>query len=322
MVKMLALAFVMWPLCALAQGSVVVRVEDPSGSHCIDATTEAITIHVRRIFIEKRQWLFTQDARAAVLVSAKLTGRGTGPSVDLQIPSITILNITEEAPGRVSLPLEYQIASDLPLAQDRLITTDIELGMSLAKVRARNWFGELIELAGRTLGKLPVPNNPYVDVANKFLAFANDTIQTTVSSQLSTPFAQVSLAFNRGREPDIRRCASAGKERTGAIAVLLSTGLQGADLIPVVNTEQHYCFKYSSFNTYELLAAERTDDGSCPTDNSRYSGVNNDYAMFLISAQARRETAATPSELAKQIDESRERCLAFHLEPKACGVGQ
>lgn len=41
---------------ALAQGgAVIVRVDDPFGSHCIDATTEAITVHVRRVFTQKEE---------------------------------------------------------------------------------------------------------------------------------------------------------------------------------------------------------------------------------------------------------------------------
>lgn len=42
-------ALVLLPVPAHSQGSVIVRVEDPLGSHCIDASSEDVTIHVRRI---------------------------------------------------------------------------------------------------------------------------------------------------------------------------------------------------------------------------------------------------------------------------------
>jgi hypothetical protein len=322
-----ALTITLSPVCSYGQGSVVVRVEDPSGSHCIDATSEEVTIHVRRIFIEKTSGLFTKDSRAGVLVTAKLTGRSTGSNVDVQVPSVTLVSIKDEKTGRVSLPLEYQIASYLALDQEDVLTTDIGLSISLAKTRGRNTFGDIIDLAGNALNKLPIPNNPFVNTTNKFLAFANDAINETTSKQLDVPFAQLSLSFNKGREPDINKCKSAGKESTGAIAVLLSSGLPDTELIPVTNTEQLYCFKYSSTSTYELLAAKKTG-GRCPTDDSAYQAVNNDYVMFLISAHTSGKGFITqPSKgfitqtvQQQQIEESRKRCTAFGIEASACGV--
>lgn len=314
-----ALALALFPVCAYSQGDVVVRVEDPSGSHCIDATSEDVTIHVRRIFIEKDAGLFTEDSRAGVLVTAKLTGRSTGPSVDVQIPSVTLVSVRDERPGRVSLPLEYQIASYLTLNQADILTTDIGLSISLAKTRGTNTFGDILDVAGKALNNLPIPNNPYVGTTNKFLKFANDAITDTTSKQMDVPFAQLSLSFNKGKEPDIKRCRSAGKESTGAIAVLLSRGLRNAELIPVTNTDQLYCFKYSSNSTYELLAARKTA-GRCPVGDNVYQAVNNDYVMFLISAHNSGAGFVTDMEQQQQIEESRRRCTAFGLSPQACGV--
>ena len=314
-----ALTMALTAVGAYGQGSVIVRVDDPSGSHCIDATSEEITIHIRRIFIEKTKGLFTEDNRAGVLISAKLIGRGTGPTVDVQIPSVTIVSVKDEKPGRVSLPLEYGIASFLTLNQEEGLTTDIELSMSLAKIRGKNTFGEILDLAGKALSKLPIPSNPYVDTANKFLAFANGAINDTTSKQLNVPLAQLSLSFNKGKEPDINKCKSAGRERTGAIAVLLSHGLEGTELIPVVDTDRLFCFRYSSTSTYELLAAKKTV-GRCPADDSGYQAVNNDYVMLLISAHTGGSGFVTQAEQEQQIEESRRRCKAFGLEPQSCGV--
>ncbi len=313
------LVLMLCPVCANGQGSVIVRVDDPFGSHCIDATSEDVTIHVRRIFVERTGGLFTDDKRAGVLVSAKLTGRSSGPSVDVQVPSVTLVSVKDETRGRLSLPLEYQIASYLTLNQGDILTTDIELGISLAKTRGRNTFGEVLDLASKALNKLPIPSNPYADTANKFLAFANDAINDTTGKQMDVPFAQVSLSFNKGKEADINRCKSAGKERTGAVAVVLSRGLQNLQLIPVVNTDQLYCFRYSSTNTYELLAARKVGN-QCPTDESAFQAVNNDYVMLLISAHTSGAGFVGQAEQLQQIEESRKRCAALRLDPKACGV--
>ena len=68
--------------------------------------------------------------------------------------------------------------------------------------------------------------------------------------------AHLDLKFNEMAEPDLERCKSAGYERTGAIAIMGSTGAAGASLIPITNTEQEYCFRYASGSTFELLAAK------------------------------------------------------------------
>src|SRR5215475_7380638 len=44
-----------------ATGEVIVRVDDTSGSHCIDADTEKITVFLRRVFTHKSRGLFTED---------------------------------------------------------------------------------------------------------------------------------------------------------------------------------------------------------------------------------------------------------------------
>lgn len=304
-----------------AQGSVIVRVDDPAGSHCIDATSEDVTIHVRRIFVEKTSGVFTDDNRAGVLVGAKLTGRGTGPTIDVQAPSVSLVSIKDEQNGRVSLPLEYQLASYLSLNQGKVVTTDIELAISLAKTRGRNTFGEVLDLAGKALGQLPIPNTPYVDVTNKFLKFANDAVAQTTANQRDVPFAHVSLSFNRGKQPNLEQCRTQGKERTGAVAVVLGRGLRNVPLIPTTNTEQLYCFTYSRANTYELLAAKKTT-GECPSDPNAFSAVNNDYVMFLISAQATPSGFVLQTEQLQQVEESRRRCQAFGLNARACGVRQ
>lgn len=304
---------------AFAQGSTVVRIEDPSGSHCIDATSEDVTIHIRRIFVEKTAGFLTEDLRAGVLVSTRLTGRSKGANVDVQVPSVTLVSIANDRPGRTSLPLEYQIASYLPLNQGDIVTSGIAIDVSLARARGRNSFGEVLDIAGKALSKISIPNNPYSDISNKFLAFANATITDVTAKQMDVPFAQLALAFNKGKEQSLARCRAAGKERTGAIAVVSSHGTTGASLIPVTDTDQLYCFRYSRESTFELLAARKVD-GQCPALETAYSAVNNDYVMFLISALPSASGFLTQQDQQRAMEESRTRCAAFGLEPKACGL--
>jgi len=315
------LALLLVPTASFGQGKAIVRVEDPSGSHCIDAEKEDVTIHLRRIFIEKVKDFFTEDSRAGVLVTAKLTGRTKGPSVSVQTPSVTLVSIKDEKAGRISLPLEYEIASELSLKQDEIVTTNISLAISLAKREGETSFGKIVDVAGKALSKLPIPNNPYVDATNKFLNFANDAIGAATANGEEFPIAEIALSFQRGREMDLEKCRGAGHERTGVVAVLLSSGEKGGKLIPTVDTDRQYCFKYSSTNTYELLAAQRVG-GSCPSDAGAYSGVLNDYIMFFISANPNANGFSIQSQKQEALAESRRRCNSAKLEPQACGLSQ
>jgi hypothetical protein len=301
------------------QGAVIVRVDDPSGSHCIDANSEDVTVHVRRIFVEKSGGLFTEDRRAGVVVSAKLVGRSKGSTVEVQIPSVNLINVQGDPNGRISLPLEYEIASYFTLKQQDTITTDIIIALSLAKTRGRNTFGDLLDLAGKTLSKISIPNNPFSTQAGKFINFANDAINGTTKEASTVPFAEIALSFNRGKETDLNKCKASGKERTGAIAVLRSGGRHGANSIPITNTDQLYCFNYSSTNTYELLAAPKPE-GGCPANENAYQSVSNDYVMLLLSAHVNASGFAGNPEQDEQIEESRSRCKAMKLKPSACGV--
>ncbi|HWZ43474.1 MAG TPA: hypothetical protein VNW97_08345 [Candidatus Saccharimonadales bacterium] len=296
-------AFASFPILVGAQGSVVVRIDDPLGSHCIDATSEEVTLHVRRIFMETTQGLFSEDNRAGVLTLVKLTGRSRGPIVEVQVPSITLVDVQNERSGRLSLPLEYQIASSLALNQDGVVTTDMALSLSLAKTQGSKGFGEILVVASKALSKLSISGNPFEQAGSKFLAFANDAINVGNGKQLTVPFAELSLTFNKGDQP-LDRCKAEGKERTGAIAVLRSRGAEHAELIPMTNTEELYCFRYSSESTYEVLAARRTGE-TCPADRAAYQAINNDYVMLVISAGPIRRDSGRDARHADVFDKVR-----------------
>jgi hypothetical protein len=296
-------------------GSTPVRIEDPTGSHCIDASKESVTIHIRRLFLQKTGGLFTEDKQAGVLVTSKLSGQGVGQSIDVAIPSVNQVKISEDSKGHVSVPLEYEIAQYFTLKQPKGTYYGMNLAVSLAKTRGKNTFGEVLDLAGKALGQVKLPANPYTDAASQFLKFATDAIDNSIKNNGTVPFANIALAFNAAAESDLKKCRAQGKERTGAFAVLLSTGDPG-NLIPVANTEALYCLSYTSGETYEITAAKRNADGSCPVA-SAYKAITNDNIFFLMSASPEK-AIGKPS--VEEQDESRRRCEYYKLPPAACGV--
>jgi hypothetical protein len=310
---------------AAAQGKVVVRVDDSSGSHCIDATAERITVFVRRVFVERRNGLFTQDNKAGVLVRTKLQARTTDENhgdASVQVPSVDLVSVKDDAFGRVSLALEYAVASDFELRQGDNLTTVMDVYLDLAKARGRNGFGDVLDLAGAALQQVTLPGNLFAQIGSKFLKFANEAVDTTIKAGTTEEIAHVSSSFKRGNEPNLDRCKAQGYERTGVIAALLSTGAAGQPLVPTTNTERDYCFRYSSDNTYELLAARRGAEGSCPAAPA-FSAVMNDYVMLLLSAESSGKAgkgAPPPLGIEPVRSESARRCAELGLDKSACGA--
>jgi hypothetical protein len=312
------------PVWAQATGGVVVRVNDTSGAHCIDADTEKITVFVRRVFVQRRGGLFTEDAKAGVLVRTRLAAESSDASggATVTVPSVDLVSVKNDANGRVSLALEYAVASDFALTQGKNVTKTLDLFINLAKTRGRTTFGEVLDLAGSALQQVSLPANPFTQISSKFLKFANDAVDTAIASNQNEEIAHIASNFRRGAEANLERCASAGFERTGAIASMRSTGTVNQPLIPMTNTERDYCFRYSSGSTFELLAAKRNVDGSCPAAVNAYSAVMNDYVMLLVSAQpvARPVRAVAQPIVERLRKESAQRCTNFGLPKSACGA--
>lgn len=309
----------MVPGVASAQGGhVVLRVDDPSGSHCIDADSEKITIYLRRVFTQRRSGFFTQDNKAGVIVRTQLSGDANGVSLAVTIPSMSLVSVENETNGRVSLALEYAIASNVALSNNGAVITDLDLRIDLAKTRSRTTFGEVLDLAGKALEKATIPANPLALAGSKLVNFANSAVGTSLGADQHEEVAQIASHFRRGAEPDLNRCRSNNFERTGALVVLRATGAPKLALIPLSNTERDYCFRYSSSSTYELLAAQRMPSGNCPTGTSAYAGVNNDYVMLLINATPIGRSGRAAND--PVLTESARRCKALGLDSALCGA--
>ena len=191
-------------------GDVVVRVDDTSGSHCIDADTEKITVFVRRVFTEKHSGLFTQDNKAGVLVRSQLVANSTDqnkaePS-NVQVPSVDMVSVKDDQKGRVSLALEYAIASDFVLSQGNNVTKTMDIYMNLAKSKGKSTFGEVLDLAGQALNQVSLPQNPYTQAGSKFLKFANSAIDTNIKADNDDQIAHIGLLqFKEGEESNLAK---------------------------------------------------------------------------------------------------------------------
>lgn len=188
------------------------------------------------------------------------------------------------------------------------------------------------------------------------MQFANQAIDGEIKgSGEAQLFASLTLTFADFNEPNVRSCLADGYQPTGAIAVFTNKGEAGATLLPTSDLHKHYCFRYSSQETYELQYATKPANGCKNIADSEWNEVPNDYVMLLVSAhrhvsseaaahgyldyvmtserlgkpgrpvgilQYAEEMRLSPSETQRLIDlnESLKLCTAMKLPPRDCGV--
>lgn len=323
-------------------GFETVRVPTPIRPRCINSKTDEITVTVYRVTVEKTAGFFTSDNQAGIAVISTLNADGS--PVPAKTPSVNVVSITAAHKGQVFLPLEYPIASRLSLSQTGtdgkpIETKNMLLEMYLEKTRGSNTFGTFLTTAGTVLGKMSIPANPYLTAANQFINFANQTIQNETKDAGAKLFATITFQFVGKDYADLQSCHAAGGEETGAVAVLAATGSSGTNLLTLGNLAQHYCWRYSTENTYEVQYAPKPTAGCSAVTEVQWAEPSNDYVMLLVSAAAVRsltapvrgstdvqtgEPVASDFDLASKrvqdLTNSRQLCDSLKLSRTLCGV--
>ena len=269
----------------LEGSGVIVRIPTHTAARCINATTDQVTMMLRRVIIQKDSSLFTNDKKASVsIISTSNASSSALPSA--KAPSVNPVSIEDMPTGQVSLPLEYPIASLLSLPQDSpkgTYTKNILLDIYVAKKRGANTFGRVLDIAGQLIAKLPIPENPFTNATNQVLKFANDAIAAEAAADQANHVATVALQFNNQEQADVQQCKSDGFEATGVIAVVGPKGPKNGPVLPFGNLQQAYCWRYSAQNTYEVQYAPRPSSGDCSAV-ATFSELPNDYLMIVLSA--------------------------------------
>lgn len=327
--KSLSLAFALRMCVAvgLAQGPAIIRVPTPIEPRCINYKADQVSISIRRVITQKTGDIITADKRAGVAVIS--TANSTTPGLQAKTPSVTLVGIQDEKKGRVSLAVEYPIAQGFALAE----TKSLFLELYLAKRREPNTFGEVLEMAGQVLGKLPIPANPYVTGVNRFLEFTNQSVKKQIEGQGGKQFATVLLEFN-DREADIKACGEI-HAFTGAIGVIGSAGGVDPKPLSTFNIKQNYCFRYGTDTTYVIEYQRMPQSRNC-ADATRdaWQEVPNDYVMIVISAQklvdpdpSVKTTSSTEKLVRtgfvpsmKDLQQSKKLCESLKMPLSACGV--
>jgi hypothetical protein len=258
----------------------IVRIPTPNVARCINAKTDEITMTLCYVKTQKTTGFFTDDHRAGVTVIATLNSDGNPKA---QNPSVNLVSIQDAPAGQVYLPLEYPIASLLPLSSGGSSTKNILLEVYMDKVRGRNSFGDVLDFAGTLLAKLPIPANPYTNAVSQVVGYATAAITKATTDNGGQLLASITLQFN-DRDENVDQCKADDFQSTGAIGVIRPEGAEGATLLLLDRLNSDYCWTSVADNTYEIQYAPKPATGCANLAPTAYKDVPNDYMMIVLGA--------------------------------------
>jgi hypothetical protein len=296
----------------------IVRIPSTITPRCINAKTDEITVTLRRVKTQKHYWFVIQDTQAGVTVISTLNA-DTGATA--YNPAVNLISIQDAGAGQVYLPLEYSVASLLPLSTDggKTYTKSIQLEMYIDKLIGPSSFGQILDQAGTILQSLPIPANPYEAAVAKVIDFATNIIKT--QNPESQKFAKVLLQFEDQDQANIQQCHDDGFQYTGVIGVIGPKGATNVPVLPLNKLSSDYCWSYDTQNTYEIRYAPMPATGGCAAARpAAFKEVPNDYVMLVVSAQKRSTPAAASLQRTRDLAESLKLCTAMKLAPILCGV--
>src|SRR3989338_8915895 len=88
---------------AVPDGQIIVRIEDQAASRCINSSTDRITMHLRRMIVDKDVGVFTEAKEAGLLVNTSISGEDEKAiPKKVSFPRIYCVTVAPYAAGYVS----------------------------------------------------------------------------------------------------------------------------------------------------------------------------------------------------------------------------
>ena len=272
------------PAPGYAQGGVIVRIQDGAGSHCIDPSRERVWLMLRRLITHRAKQWFTKDDSVAILINADVA---TDPPLGKRIsyPLLSKATFAKYPTGQLSVPVEYSVVQNLHLSQEGHTIIGLSVELTLLNLRKRNGWGNALEALSEITDKLPISGSPVAQAAGYLLEFTNSSVNKDLEDQeLADKARSATLALNFDPTGTCLDNGEGGFEKTGTLAVIQSTGIEGAGLIPVDRTNE-YCWRAELQPAFVLKAAPKHGNVGVPCRDSEYSPVTNDYVGFYLNAR-------------------------------------
>ncbi|HEY6507829.1 MAG TPA: hypothetical protein VIY56_07430 [Vicinamibacterales bacterium] len=299
------------PSVVLAQdGGVIVRIPDGVTSSCVTPKHQ-VFLTLRRLITTRNVGWLREDRSVGLLINAAVLSGDKR----VNFPLASQVNVRQYASGQVSIPVEYNVVSGLPLTQDKTTFSGLQLDLTLLNMQARTGWGKALDALVEVSKNLPIPSTPLITASSYLLDFANKAVQKEVDAHNADDKAKsATLAMNF--DPTGQCQAGRDWERTGTLAVLQQGGATGPGHVNVMNTND-YCWVADLKPTFALKAARKDPAKSCSAPDYRptFTPVTNNYVAFFLNAlPASRTLGVVDAEQKEAVS----RCAAHGLAAAAC----
>lgn len=275
---------------AVPDGQIIVRIEDHAASRCINSSTDRITMHLRRMVVDKDVGVFTEAKEAGLLVNTSISGEDekTTPK-KVSFPRIYSVTVAPYAAGYVSLPIEEKLFSRFPLTNEGNLYDTVEVEFTIIAKRDKNPFGVALSVLADISKNLPAPINPFSDGFKYFSDYANKVVEGSLSKEnnvaQSSKEGKITLAFSS------TATCGADQEKTGTLAVV--RGAKGKESDGFVNIKKDYCWRAEFKPVFTLKFANPEKGIECHAIlDEKFQQVNNPYIAFYLNADPKNLTAA------------------------------
>jgi hypothetical protein len=271
-------------------GKIIVRVEDGATSRCINLTTDRITMHMRRLIVNKDIGIFTEDKTAAVIVSTIISGEEGGLTPKkVTFPRIYTVNVTPYEKGNVSLPIEEKLFSRFPLTNSGNSYDTAEVEFTVLTKKDKGPFGVALSALADISKSLPAPINPFSESFKYFSDYANKVVEGSLTSEnnigTQSKEGKMILSFS-----STSTCAG-DQEKTGTLAVV--SGMNGKELDGFIDIKKDYCWNADLKPVFNLKFANKPTGATCSSVlEGTYKRVNNPYIAFYLNSEPKTLTSS------------------------------
>lgn len=264
-------------------GKIIVRVEDGAASRCINSTTDRITMHLRRLVINKDAGFFSEDKTAAVIVSTVISGEEGGMTPKkVTFPRMYVASVAPYSKGIVSVPIEEKLFSRFPLTGSGNSYDTAEVEFTILSKKDKTPFGIALSALADISKNLPAPVNPFSEGFKYFSDYANKVIEGSITTENNikeqSKEGKMILSFS-----STSTCVG-DQEKTGTLAIV--GGAEGKESDGIVDIKKDYCWRADLTPVFTLKFAPRSAGATCAAiSDASFTRVNNAYTAFFLNAE-------------------------------------
>lgn len=276
---------------SVPDGAIIVRIDDGATSRCINSTTDRITMHLRRLVVNKDVGIFTEDKTAAVIVSTMISGEESGTTPKkVSFPRMYIVTVAPYTLGYVSLPIEEKLFSRFPLTNSSNSYDTAEIEFTILAKKGRTPFGVALSALADITKNLPAPMNPFSEGFKYFSNYANKVVEGSLSTEnnisQSSKEGKITLSFS-----STATCAG-DQETTGTLAIV--RGAKGLESDGFIDIKKDYCWKAELKPVFTLKFATPVNGTSCNNLSAdSFKHVGNPYIAFYLNAEPKNPTVSS-----------------------------